>query len=389
VQTRTRNGLFLLAIAAVCSAGLVWVAQRRQAPELRGRALDAIPSGALLVATANLTALRASPVGAPFLREGREIPGLGKVRDVCGFDPMDTLTEVALAIPAAGDAGEFGLSAAGDGDAEALLACAAKVIERRGGRPVITSIGSFRSVRDAAAGVSGGEIAVRKGGLLLLGGGAYLRAMIDAADSRTPSIRSSVAHGRLAEEAGDASVRVTVVLTPDQRKALAEELTNGGEAGSPAASIAAGALGAKLGASVDLHGVIACDGDAAAKSLAVTLKAARDDRASDFGTRLVGFSAVLEQLQIEPKGPMIHARVSVPADQAVTLAERLVTLRSFRHPMPDTPPSPIQAAPSGSPSAAPPSPATSGAAPGPDEVIAPSGGRPKKSEPDGGQANAR
>src|SRR5437773_541082 len=97
-------------------------------PALRGRALDAIPSGALLLATADLAALRASPVGAPFLHEGREIPGLGKVRDVCGFDPIDTLTEVALAIPAAGDAGEFGLSAAGDVDADALVACASKVI---------------------------------------------------------------------------------------------------------------------------------------------------------------------------------------------------------------------------------------------------------------------
>jgi hypothetical protein len=384
VLTRTRNALVLLAIAAVCGAGLVWVAKQRQGAELRGRSLDAIPSGALLVATADLTALRASPVGAPFLREGREIPGLGKVRDVCGFDPIDTLTEFALAIPAAGDTGEFGLSAAGDVDAEALLSCAAKVIEARGGRPVITSIGSFRSVRDVAAGASSGEIAVRRGGPLLLGGGAYLRAMIDAADSRTPSIRSSVAHTRLAGEIGGASVRVTVVLTPDQRKALAEELTNSGETGSPATSIAAGALGAKLGPSVELHAVIACDSEAAAKSLAVTLKTARDDRASDFATRLVGWSAVLEQLQIEPKGLLIHARVSVPADQAVPLAERLVTLRSFRHPMPEEPPTPIQPAPSGSPSAAPPSPATSGAAPRPDEVIAPSEGRPKKKKPDGG-----
>jgi hypothetical protein len=253
---------------------------------------------------------------------------------------------------------------------------------------VVTSIGSFRSVRDAATGASTGEIAVRKGGPLLLGGGAYLRAMIDAADGRTPTIRSSVAHSRLAEQVGDASMRVTVVLTPDQRKALAEELANGGEAGSPAAAIVAGALGVRVGPSVDLHGVLACDGEAACGRLAITLKAARDDRASDFATRLVGFAAVLEQLQIEPKGSAIHARVSVPSDQAAPLVERLVALRGIRHPMPDKPPTPIQVAPSGSPSDAPASPpaARDGGAPAhagrpaPDEVIAP----PKKSKPDGG-----
>jgi hypothetical protein len=387
VLTRTRNALVLLGLVAAFGAGFAWVAQRRPAAVLGGRALAAIPSGALLVATADLAALRASPAGAPFLREGREIPGVGKVRDVCGFDPMDTLTEVALAIPAADDTGEFGLSAAGDIDAEALLACASKVIEGRGGRPVVTSIGSFRSVRDATAGASSGEIAVRKGGPLLLGGGVYFRAMIDAADGRTPAIRDSVPHSHLAEEVGDASVRITVVLTPALRQVLAEELASNSEAGSPATAIAAGALGVKLGSAVDLHGVIECDGDNAAnaaKNLAGTLNAARLDRASDFATRLVGFGAVFEQLQIEPKGRAIHARVSMPTDQAVTLAERLVTLRSVRHPMPDKPPEPLQAAPRGSQSAAPPPPATSGAPPRPDEVIAPGDGRPKKSRPDGG-----
>ena len=83
---------------------------------------------------------------------------------MCGFDPMDTLSEVAIAIPAAGDAGEFGLVATGAVDDEALLACASKVIDARGGHAVTTSVGSFRSVRDAALSTNGGEIAVRKGG---------------------------------------------------------------------------------------------------------------------------------------------------------------------------------------------------------------------------------
>ena len=107
MQTRTRNAIVFGVAAALAAAGLTAVARLRGAADPGGHALDAIPSGALLVATADLAALRGSPAGAPFLREGREIPGLGKVKDVCGFDPMDTLTEVAVAIPAAGEAGEL------------------------------------------------------------------------------------------------------------------------------------------------------------------------------------------------------------------------------------------------------------------------------------------
>jgi hypothetical protein len=359
VQTRTRNAIVFAASTVVAAGGFAAFARYRRAPDFTTHPLDAIPGGALLVATADLAALRASPVGAPFLREGREIPGLGKVRDVCGFDPMDTLTEVAVAIPAAGDAGEFGLVASGPVDDEALLACASKVIDARGGHAVTTAVGSFRSVRDASLSITGGEIAVRKGGPLLLGAGAYLRAMIDAADGRAPSVRSSRAHTFLGDEVGGASVRVTVVLTPDQRRTLAEELESSGAARSPAASVRAGALGIDLGQAVKLHAVVSCESAAACAELARTLAEARDARARDFGVRLVGFGAILEQVKITAEGAIVHARVEVPADQAALLAERLVALRGLRHPMPgpDAPAEPPRSAP-----------------PPPDEILAPDAG---------------
>jgi hypothetical protein len=333
VKTRTRNAIAVAAGLSVIAAGLVWMSAQRGALDLRFRALDAVPSGALLVAVGDLAALRGSPLGGPFLREGREIPGLGKVREVCGFDPLDTLSELALAIPAAGDEGDFGLVAAGDVQDEALLACAAKVIEARDGRPVITSIGTFRAVRDATLPASGGEIAVRKGGPVLLGAGAYLRAMIDAVEGRTPTIRSSLAHSHLARGIGGAAVRITVVLTPDQRRTLDEELktASGSARGS---SIVAGALGVELGPSISLHGVILCDSAGACRDLAGSLQTAKDARAGDMGTRIVGFGAMLDQMQIEAKGEEVHARVTVPADEAQKLLERLVALRGMRHPMP-------------------------------------------------------
>src|SRR6185312_10853154 len=143
VQTRTRNALVFGAAAAAGAAGLFAITRSRRPLDLSAKVLDAVPAGALLVATADLSALRASPATAPLLKEGREIPGLGKVRDVCGFDPLDTLTEAAIAIPATGDTGEFGLVATGPIDADALVACASKVIDARGGHAVTSTLGSF------------------------------------------------------------------------------------------------------------------------------------------------------------------------------------------------------------------------------------------------------
>jgi hypothetical protein len=365
VQTRTRNAIAGTAAVAIIVGGVAAMALRSHKAS-GGHALDAIPSGALLVATADLAALRASPVGVPFLRESREIPGLGKVRDVCGYDPMDTLTEVAVAIPAAGDAGEFGLVATGPIDDDALLACASKVIDARGGQAVTTPVGSFRSVRDASLSITGGEIAVRRGGPLLLGAGAYLRAMIDAADGRAPSIRSSVAHTFLDHAVGDASVRVSMVLTPEERRTLAEELESGGAAGSPAASIRAGALGVQLGPTVGLHAIVSCESASACAALVPKLAAARDAYAQDLTIRVVGFGAILERIKIAAEGDLVHARVELPAEQAALLADRLVTLRGLRHPMPG---------PSAERQPAPP--------PAPDEVITVDAGA-SKGPPDAG-----
>ena len=78
MKTRTRNAIGLAAVLVVLAAGLAWVAKQRGVLDLKPHALDAVPSGALLVASADLDALRGSPLGSPFLREGREIPGLGK-----------------------------------------------------------------------------------------------------------------------------------------------------------------------------------------------------------------------------------------------------------------------------------------------------------------------
>lgn len=352
MQTRTRNALLLLAIALAASVGLGALWRDRHAPSVRSDALDAMPTGAMLVAVVDLDALRAAPAFAPFFRSSREIPGLGAVREVCGFDPMDTLHEMALSVPETGDAGEIGLAAVGEVDDNAVVACASKVIERRGGRPVVTPIGAFRSVRDATLATTGGEIAVRKGGPVLLGAGNYLRSMIDAADGRLAGVRSQSAHARLSREIGEGALRVTVALTAEQRETLASELRHAGAASSPASSIASAGLSVRLGPEVTLHAVLTCDASAACAELGRSFEAARQARAADATLRLIGVGRVLELVRIQAEGELLHGRVDLPADQAAALVDRLLALRAQRREAPDgaaEPPS----APSTTPSAAP------------------------------------
>ncbi|WP_437528519.1 hypothetical protein WME79_45710 [Sorangium sp. So ce726] len=381
MQSRTRDGLVLLLVGVLLGGGVAWLLSRRQeSPPAAPRALDAVPAGAMLVATLDLPALRASPAFASFLREEREIPGLGKVRDVCGFDPVAALTEVAIAIPAAGEGGDFGLVAAGAVQDEALLACASKVIEARGGRPVVSGIGSFRAVRDSSA-EGHGEIAVRPGGPILLGGGAYLRAMIDAAEGRAGNVGASAAHDDIARAVGEGAARVTVVLTPEQRAEIGRELALSGSSRSPAASLLSGGASVALGPQIAVHAAVLCDAEAPCEALGAELRAARDARAADFATRLVGFGAVLERIAIAADGKALHARVKLSPEEASFLVDRLASLRGLRQPAPaPRRPPPAQAdsdAPPPADASAPPH-ADAGPPP-PDAVVA-----PRQAKPDGG-----
>lgn len=364
MRTRTKNAIVFAVGGALLASGLAYAAKHRKVADLSTHAIDAIPGGALVVATADLAALRASPVGAPFLKQGREVPGLGKVRDVCGFDPMDTLDEAALAVPAAGDTGDFGVAATGRVDPDAILACAGKIIEARGGKPIITTIGTFRSVHDATMPATGGEIAVRKGGPLLLGGGAYLRAMVDAVEGRVPTAKSSLAHAALGKELGDAaSVRVTFVLTPEQRRTLLEELGSSSVA-NPASSVVAAGAGARIGSDVALHAVVATNDPAAATKLAAGLDEARLAKVDDYSFQLVGFGELFKSVKISVDGELVHLRVTMPADHASVLLDRAMKLGGLRHPMPSD--NPVKLGPPGAASA---TAAPSARVPTPDDVI--------------------
>lgn len=324
MRSSARYALAIFAVGLGTAGYFVWAKTKSPAFE---SSRDALPDGALLVATADMSALRRSSALAPIFSETGEIPGIGKVRDVCGFDPLERITEVAIGVPASGGDGDFGLVASGAIDAEAFLACASKVIETRGGRPVVNPIGSFRTVRDSAALASGAEIAARDGGPILLGAGTYLRAMIDAADARIPRVSSDLLHERLSREVGAGALRVTVVLTPEQRRTLNEELARGGAQGSPAAAMIGVGLALSIDTRVGLSGVVLCDAANACAELGKTFDTRRVSQSDDPFVQLLGAKPLLERMKISADGTRIGARADMSTEEATNIVERLLIVR--------------------------------------------------------------
>jgi hypothetical protein len=224
-------------------------------------ALAALPRGAALVVSADFARVRQSPLGAALTGGGRELPGIGPLDELCGFDPTDRIREIALA--AADGASELGIVATGDFSRDRLIECAARVIEKRGGEPAHSQLGSFRTVRDR--GRPEGEVAVREGGPVLLGGGSYLRDMVDAVEGRAPTLLGDETHSVLrAAIGGRGAVLVTWIARPDW---LERWLGHDAVAGSPLAAVRAGALRLEVAPELAATFLFTCPDDATCQKL--------------------------------------------------------------------------------------------------------------------------
>lgn len=329
MRTRTRNAIALALAVSTLGGGLYWLSRTRDPVSpvevaQKPLAIDAIPEGAMLLLTADLAALRKSDLGRPLFTRRREIPGLGRVDDVCGFDPLDTLEHLALGIPGSGKDGDFGLVATGVVASEPLARCAAQVIAARGGRPVETTIGSFRTVRDVSLPEEGGEIAVRQGGPVLLGAGPYLRAMIDTSEGRTQGVFASPVHRRLREQLGEAAIVVTFVFTSEQRRTIAAELEGAARPAPPIQRlVGVGASAAQIGQSIALRAVATCDDAAACQALATALEGSLRERADDLGLRLLGLAPALERAKITARGDALELTADLTVDEAESIVLHL------------------------------------------------------------------
>jgi hypothetical protein len=165
-----------------------------------------VPAGVELVVTANFDRLRELGFGRWWAAGERELDGVGKLSELCRFDPTAGLRELVLSVPALGN-DELGVVATGDFSGAAVADCASRVVTRRGGHPSRGHTGSFPTVGDPAH-PNWGQIAVRDGGPVLLGHGAHLQDLIDATEGRKRTLDSDRAHAELRRALGPAGAVV-------------------------------------------------------------------------------------------------------------------------------------------------------------------------------------
>jgi hypothetical protein len=338
-------GVALVAATLVAIGGLVTPA----AEPRRIGVLGAIPADAALIATLDLPKLRqAGLVGSA------ELGALAPIAE-CGFDPARHVERLAVALPAtSGDEAELGIAAFGSIDAAMLSGCVRSAIQRRGGTPVTSRLGSFETLRDAAH-RGGGEIALRDGGPLLHAGGSWLRAMIDAADGRVPSAEGATSaelHRALRRSVG-ADAAVVASWTP--AAGWLARLGGVDEVRGPAAEIRAAALSIEVGERIRLRAVVGCATPEAAGAIARFLNELDESAGAALIERLIGV-ALLDALRAKAVEREVRIDLDLGVEQARTLGRRLAGL-------PAPGPAPGGAEPGD------PQPAARPAPPVPDEVI--------------------
>ncbi len=366
VTTRQRNLSILLAIAVVASVALYLV--QPQGGLARGGILGAVPRDAFLLVTIDVEALRASPLAVPLLGgDSTKLLGVGAFVETCGFDPLTRVKEIALAVPEGGDHGDFGLLAMGDLRQAELLDCAQKVIVARGGHPKLGKRGSFITVEDEDDPVGAKpRIALRDGGPLLVGRGAWLQSMIDAAEGKIPSVRAGSPHLALREaltayrEGKPArSIVATAVLPKSLRERLKREMgAELGAAAEPGSNVAmggvlsvetaglaitAGAMGQESEAAAELR----CESAEACDEVKKLILKKRLAFSQDFGVRLVGLGPLIDSLVVETKGTALTASARAPTEDVAKALDRVLKLRSERPrpPAPSNAPAPTPAPP--------------------------------------------
>jgi hypothetical protein len=342
VTPRWQFAAFFASVALVVGASFA-IARHRPAASRNEAALSALPGHAWLVVSIDVDALRDSALAKAFLGPGsRALPAVDTLVRPCGFDLLARVHDVLIASPEDGDKGDFGLAISGAFARDELASCAEQVIRARGGRPSTTRRGSFAVVTDESS-AGGARVAFRERGLSLAGQGAWLDAMIDAADGRVA--RGGAEHAALraaleralaeAKEKGSSRAIVLTALLP---RAVRERLKAEG-----AGAAAANAFEAML--SVDQAGLAIATGPPGSITLVVAhlrcespgecrdvqrfIEQKRFELSMDLRIRFAGFGPLFDTLTVERDGTDLSLRAQAPTDD---LVRAFVTLETHRAP---------------------------------------------------------
>jgi hypothetical protein len=358
--------MVLAAIGLAAALGIAFLIVRT--PGAGADPLAAVPADSFMVVSIDIAALAQSPLGEAIVGELRgdggahaeALLGVDSIATTCGFDPLPHLRAIAIAIPEgqAGDAerGDFGVAASGTLTKDALASCAKAVIAKRGGQPTTRQAGSFTVVADGRSGAAGAEVAFRDGGPYLVGRGAWLARMMDAADGRVPSTLSAAgdAHAALradltARDMDAEAFRATALLPRGLRERLEHETaleSSGDKHEGDKMNLMEGVLGVSA-AALGVHAgrphedtrfvaELRCDSDGACDAVSTLILHTRLRWSGNLAYRMLGLGPLIDNLEVKPGSgaspPSLIVTTRAPADDLAKLIDRLLR--------PSSPPSP-------------------------------------------------
>jgi hypothetical protein len=349
----------LAATGAVIALGLgaVWYANERTK---KFDALDAVPDGAFLVATVDMDRLRRSPLYAPLFADGASAPGrslgLASVEQACGFDPVERVRTLAFVVPEEGDSGEFGVVADVKVTPDEIKTCAKKLEALRGagaggGGGETPSNGEPRKQGDfyviEGKGASLPRLAYRpeseERGLLLVGKGTMVDAMMDAQTGKRARFTAQPAHQKLRASLGKSpapALIVTAILPESTRTRIRNEMlgetdprsqeSNEIMKGVLAVDTAGGALVAgEDGGRAELRVELTCEREDACARVKTIIEKKKFELQRNLGIRLVA-GPLLDGLTIDQTATSLSVRTAAPAADVARMVERALEFRKAK-----------------------------------------------------------
>lgn len=227
MRTSTAN----LAIFGALAAAVVGLGVFADAQRTTPRVVDVLPKSTAVVIELDLAAMRANGLGALRLPDGFDAVARG-----CGEGPLAAMDRVALALPGASLSGDLAVIGLGPKvRAAAVAECARQVIAARGGAPRSDRRDDFTIVQDGDG--ARGVLAVRDGGPVVLGKGAWLDAVLDAAQGRAPTLRGDPLHDGERERRKGALAIATWSIPEADRAALRAQLPESARAAADAQAV--------------------------------------------------------------------------------------------------------------------------------------------------------
>ena len=331
----------LAALASVAALGIAFMIVRGS--RTGADPLEAVPADSFMVVSIDVASLAQSPLGEALVGEGGTragtLLGVDSIAATCGFDPLPHLRSIAIAIPEGeGERGEFGVAASGTLARAALAACAKSVIAKRGGEATERQAGSFTVVSDGRV-PGGAEVAFREEGPDLVGRGAWLGRMIDAADGRVRSTRSAsndthaLLRAHLAAHDLDAAAVVATAIVPREvRQKVEHEIALEAREGDHpnklmegVLGVSAAALGVHAGRAQEDTRFIAelqCDSEAACDAVSTLILHTRLGWSGNLAYRLLGLGPLIDNLTVRREGTSLFVTTRIPAGDLAKILDR-------------------------------------------------------------------